>query len=114
MTHNWTHYSPFFELPYWETLSLRHNIDIMHTEKNVFDNIFYTILDDKQKSKDNLKSRYDCQELRVHRELWIQEDGAKPHAPYVLSKEQLNKLFKWIDMLKLPDGYASNLSRCLN
>ncbi|XP_017234788.1 uncharacterized protein LOC108208774 [Daucus carota subsp. sativus] len=83
VTHNWTHYSPFFELPYWETLSLRHNIDIMHTEKNVFDNIFYTILDDKQKSKDNLKSRYDCQELRVHRELWIQEDGAKPHAPYV-------------------------------
>nr|XP_017227573.1 PREDICTED: uncharacterized protein LOC108203286 [Daucus carota subsp. sativus] len=57
VTHNWTHSSPFYELPYWETLRLRHNIDVMHTEKNVFDNIFYTMLDDKKKSKDTLKSR---------------------------------------------------------
>ena len=114
VTHNWTHSSPFFELPYWETLSLRHNIDIMHTEKNIFDNIFYTILDDKKKTKDNLKARHDCKELLVHRELWIQDDGTKPHAPYVLSKEQIHKLFMWIDTLKLPDGYASNMSRCLN
>ncbi|XP_074367216.1 uncharacterized protein LOC141707765 [Apium graveolens] len=57
VTHNWTHSSPFFELSYWETLSLRHNIDIMHTEKNIFDNIFYIILDDGKKSKDNTKAR---------------------------------------------------------
>ncbi|XP_074324381.1 uncharacterized protein LOC141661296 [Apium graveolens] len=114
VTHNWTHSSPFFELPYWETLSLRHSIDIMHTEKNVFDNIFYTILDDSKKSKDKTKSRKDCQELGVHRELWIQYNGIKPHAPYVLSSEQVQKLYKWIVSLKLPDGYASNISRCVN
>ncbi|XP_074341900.1 uncharacterized protein LOC141679297 [Apium graveolens] len=114
VTHNWTHFSPFFELPYWETLSLRHNIDIMHTEKNVFDNIFYTILGDGKKTKDNTKSRKDCQELRVHRELWIRGDGTEPHAPYTLSKEQVHKLFKWIESLKLPDGYVSNISRCVN
>ncbi|XP_074326945.1 uncharacterized protein LOC141664886 [Apium graveolens] len=114
VTHNWTHFSPFFELPYWETLSLRHNIDIIHTEKNVFDNIFYTILGDGKKTKDNTKSRKDCQELRVHRELWIRGDGTEPHAPYTLSKEQVHKLFKWIESLKLPDGYASNISRCVN
>ncbi|KAL8132437.1 hypothetical protein AgCh_008075 [Apium graveolens] len=112
--HNWTHFSPFFELPYWETLSLRHNIDIMHTEKNVFDNIFYTILGDGKKTKDNTKLRKDCQELRVHRELWIRGDGTEPHAPYTLSKEQIHKLFKWIESLKRPDGYASNISRCVN
>ncbi|XP_074369192.1 uncharacterized protein LOC141710524 [Apium graveolens] len=106
--------SPFFELPYWETLSLRHNIDIMHTEKNIFDNIFYTILDDGKKSKDNTKSRKDCKELSVHRDLWIQDDGTEPHAPYALSKEQIHKLFKWIEELQLPDGYASNISRCVN
>ncbi|XP_074323310.1 uncharacterized protein LOC141660243 [Apium graveolens] len=112
--HNWTHFSPFFELPYWETLSLRHNIDIMHTEKNVFDNLFYTILGDGKKTKDNTKSRKDCQELRVHRELWIRGDGTEPHAPYTLSKEQIHKLFKWIESLKLPDGYASNIYRGVN
>ena len=60
---------PLYELPYWETLRLRHNIDVMHTEKNIFDNIFYTMLDDKKKSKDTLKSRHDSKELGIHRDL---------------------------------------------
>ncbi|XP_074337048.1 uncharacterized protein LOC141674227 [Apium graveolens] len=114
MTHNWTHYSPFFELPYYKTLSLRHNIDVMHTEKNVFDNIFYTMLGDKKKTKDNSSARNDCKELGVHRELWIRDDGPTPDAPYVLGREQINKLFHWIKSLNLPDGYVSNISRCVN
>ncbi|XP_074342845.1 uncharacterized protein LOC141680549 [Apium graveolens] len=83
-------------------------------EKNVFANIFYTILGDGKKTKDNTKSRKDCQELRVHRELWIRGDGTEPHAPYTLLNKQIHKLFKWIESLKLPDGYASNISRCVN
>ncbi|XP_074322753.1 uncharacterized protein LOC141659723 [Apium graveolens] len=114
MTHNWTHFSPFFELPYWETLTLRHNIDVMHTEKNVFENIFFTMIGDTKKMKDNRKAREDCKELGVHRELWIQDDGTMPNAPYVLSRDQLLKLFRWIYTLQLPDGYASNISRCVN
>ncbi|XP_044372010.1 uncharacterized protein [Triticum aestivum] len=31
--------SCFFQLPYWETLLLRHNLDPMHIEKNVFENM---------------------------------------------------------------------------
>ncbi|BBN70198.1 transposable element gene [Prunus dulcis] len=34
---NWTHKPMFFELPYWSKLKLRHNLDVMHVEKNVFD-----------------------------------------------------------------------------
>ena len=30
---NWTGKSIFFELEYWRTLSLRHNLDVMHIEK---------------------------------------------------------------------------------
>ncbi|KAL8118490.1 hypothetical protein AgCh_016132 [Apium graveolens] len=108
VTPNWTYISPFFELPYWETLSLRHNIDIMHNEKNFVDNIFYTILDDGKNSKENTKARNDYKELHVHRELWIQDDGTEPHAPYVLSKEQIHKLFKWIEELKLPCNNPKN------
>lgn len=114
VTHNWTHFSPFFELPYWETLTLRHNIDVMHTEKNVFDNIFCTMISDKKKSKDHKKSREDCKELNVHRELWIQDDGTMPSASYVLSRDQRHKLFRWIYALDLPDGFVSNISRCVN
>ena len=31
----------------------------MHIEKNIFDNIFYTVLDDPVKMKDNHKARLD-------------------------------------------------------
>jgi hypothetical protein len=44
--------SVFFQLPYWETLLVRHNLDAMHIEKNVFDNIVNTLLDvDKKNQK---------------------------------------------------------------
>ena len=32
---NWYKKSIFFELEYWSTLKLRHNLDVMHVEKNV-------------------------------------------------------------------------------
>jgi hypothetical protein len=31
--HNWRKKSIFFELPYWKTLLVRHNLDVMHIEK---------------------------------------------------------------------------------
>ncbi|XP_062147797.1 uncharacterized protein LOC133856763 [Alnus glutinosa] len=36
---NWTKKSIFFELPYWSTLKLRHNLDVMHIEKNICDSV---------------------------------------------------------------------------
>jgi len=38
-THNWTKRSIFRDLPYWKDNLLRHNLDVMHIEKNFFDNI---------------------------------------------------------------------------
>ncbi|XP_074351959.1 uncharacterized protein LOC141691115 [Apium graveolens] len=63
--HHWTHFSMFWELPYWASHDLRHCIDVMHTEKNVFENIFYTIVNDRIKTKDKKKSRADCKYLDV-------------------------------------------------
>jgi hypothetical protein len=51
--------SVFFQLPYWKTLLIRNNLDIMHIEKNVFDNIVNTVLDVDKRSKDNLNARKD-------------------------------------------------------
>jgi hypothetical protein len=50
----WKNKSIFFRLPYWKDNLLRHNLDVMHIEKNVMDNILGTLLDIKGKSKDNL------------------------------------------------------------
>ncbi|XP_013751660.1 uncharacterized protein LOC106454022 [Brassica napus] len=57
--HNWIKKSIFWEFPYWENQLLRHNLDVMHIEKNYFDNIMNTVLNVPGKTKDNLKSRLD-------------------------------------------------------
>jgi hypothetical protein len=36
---NWKKKSIFFELPYWSSLKLRHNFDVMHIEKNICESI---------------------------------------------------------------------------
>jgi len=54
--HNWTKRSIFCDLPYQKDNMLRHNLDVMHIEKNFFDNIFNTVMDVKGKTKDNDKA----------------------------------------------------------
>ncbi|XP_049378073.1 uncharacterized protein LOC125842813 [Solanum stenotomum] len=41
----WNKKSIFFGLEYWKDNMIRHNLDTMHIEKNVFDNIFWTIIE---------------------------------------------------------------------
>ncbi|KAL6315671.1 hypothetical protein AAG906_005759 [Vitis piasezkii] len=79
LEHNWKKKSIFFQLPYWKTLILHHNLDAMHIEKNICDSIVGTLLTIDGKSKDNFNSRLDLQVMEV----------------------------------KVPDGYASNISRCV-
>lgn len=53
----WKKRSIFWDLPYWKDLLIRHNLDVMRIEKNVFDNIFNTVLNVPGKTKDTTKSR---------------------------------------------------------
>ena len=55
--HMWTHISGMTRLPYFDDL-LPHNIDVMHTEKNVAEALWGTLMD-TEKSKDNTKARVD-------------------------------------------------------
>jgi len=70
----------------------------MHVEKNVFDNIFNTMMDIKDKTKDNVKVRMYLKEYYKHRELelHVQPSGKvlKPKAKFVLSNEQKNVVYK--------------------
>ncbi|KAK1353392.1 hypothetical protein POM88_052527 [Heracleum sosnowskyi] len=81
-------------------LILRHNLDVMHIEKNVCDNIIGTLLDIEGKSKDNLKARKDLQDLNIREELWLRKSTndkfEKPHATYTLAKEECKSFCKFI------------------
>nr|XP_017239698.1 PREDICTED: uncharacterized protein LOC108212485 [Daucus carota subsp. sativus] len=117
-SHNWVRTSIFWELPYWSTNLIRHNLDVMHVEKNVFDNVFNTVMNVKGKTKDNDKARLDLKDICKRPTLEIHESvngkTVKPHARYTLTKKQVEEVCTWIKSLKLPDGYASNISRCVS
>ena len=49
---NWTKKSIFYELPYFKKLKLRHNIDVMHVEKNICESHLCTMVGLDKKSKD--------------------------------------------------------------
>ena len=49
----------YFELPYWKFNLLCHNLDLMHIEKNVCDNVIYTLLNEQGKTKDHLNAHKD-------------------------------------------------------
>jgi hypothetical protein len=57
--HMWTYKSGLTRLPYYDDLLLPHNIDVMHTEKNVAEALWTTIMDIPDKSKDNVKVTVD-------------------------------------------------------
>ncbi|XP_059279095.1 uncharacterized protein LOC132033211 [Lycium ferocissimum] len=114
---NWNKKSIFFDLPYWKTLLLRHNLDVMHIEKNICDNILGTILNVKGKTKDTLNSRMDLQAMNIKKELHPIKSGDKyelPTACYTLSPEEKNNFFTFLKNLKVPDGFSSNISQCVN
>ncbi|GKB63075.1 hypothetical protein Tco_0919261 [Tanacetum coccineum] len=83
----WKKKSIFFTLPYWKNLLLRHNLDVMHIEKNVCDNIVGTLLGQVGKSKDNLKARLDL--------------------------EKWDTFLETLRSIKPPDEYSPNISHCL-
>ncbi|KAL0462349.1 UNVERIFIED_CONTAM: hypothetical protein Slati_0122500 [Sesamum latifolium] len=70
--------SSSMDLPYWNTHLIRHNLDVMHIEKNVFDNIFNTVMDINGKTKDNLNARKDLKNICNRPKLEV--DERRPNA----------------------------------
>jgi len=58
--------SIFFEyLEYWRELDIRHTIDGMHVQKNMFESLIGNLLDMKSKTKKGLNSRMDMVQLGI-------------------------------------------------
>jgi len=65
----------------------------MHIEKNYFDNLFNTVMDDKNKTKDNPEARLDLQEYYRRPELHLQSaNNDKPKARYTFTLEQRRQI----------------------
>ncbi|KAH0754685.1 hypothetical protein KY290_024955 [Solanum tuberosum] len=114
---NWVRKSIFFELPYWKSLKLRHNLDVMHIEKNICESILGTLLIIDRKTKDTEKEREDLKDMNIRKELWLQHDDSSytmPSACYNMSEKEKREFGEFLKCVKFPDGYASNISRCVS
>ena len=61
--HAWTHKICLWYLPYFKDLLCPHNIDMMHTEKNITEALFGTLFGIEGKSNDKTKARIDQEAL---------------------------------------------------
>ena len=119
-THQWTHIPCFWKLPYFQDLLLPHNIDVMHTEKNIAEALWSTLMD-LEKSKDNVKARVDQEKLCDRPHMNMQPPGTvrrgwyKPKARFTPTRAQRKEILQWVlDHLFFPDGYAANIMRGVN
>jgi hypothetical protein len=89
----------------------------MHIEKNVMDNILGTILDIPGKTKDDLAARTDLMEIGLRHKLhpFTVDDGRTymPAACHTMFRDDKTHFLKVIRNVRVPDGYASNVSRCV-
>jgi hypothetical protein len=115
--HNWRKKSIFFELPYWDSLLIRHNLDVMHIEKNICESILGTLLEIDGKCKDSEKARLDMEYLGMRKDQHLVMENNKytmPPALYKLSKDEKEIFCKFLEGVKMPDGFASNIKRCVD
>jgi hypothetical protein len=100
--HNWTHITPFAKLPYFKDLKLPYNIDVMHTEKNVAEFLFCTILNIADKTNDNVKARADQQRICDRPRLNMKpptggrRNWFKPDADFVLKQPEKKEVLIWL------------------
>ncbi|XP_050121430.1 uncharacterized protein LOC126599134 [Malus sylvestris] len=110
---NWTRKSIFFELEYWSKLKIRHNLDVMHIEKNIFDYLIGTLLN-TGKSKDTLKARMDLQDMNIRESLHLKLNARnildKHLAQYVFKSSERKDFLHWLESIKFSGGYAVNIS----
>lgn len=97
-------------------LLLRHNLDVMHIEKNICESIIGTLLQ-CGKDKDGLSARKDLEDMGIRKDLHPEQRGSRwylPPAPHTFSKSEKKSFCKRLHDFKGPDGYCSNLGNCIS
>ena len=109
--------SAWWGLSYWKDLSLPHNLDVMHIEKNICENILWTLLKVEGKTKDTANTRLELHDMNI-RPLYhgVQQGTSLKflEARYVLMEKHRVEFCKFLKGVKFPDGYAANLAKSIS
>jgi hypothetical protein len=107
----------FFELPYRSSLLIRHNLDMMHIEKNICESILGTLLEIEGKCKDSENAHLNMEHIGIRQDqhLVIEDDEyTLPVVLYSLENDDKMILYQFLQSVKMPDGFCSNLKRCVD
>ncbi|XP_073031237.1 uncharacterized protein [Primulina eburnea] len=107
----------FFNIPYWKHLHVRHCLDVMHIEKNVFESLINTLVNVKGKTKDNVAARLDMVQMGVRPELAPQFGEKRTYIPPVacsFTKKEKLQVCQSIKDIKVPEGFSSNLKNLVS
>ncbi|XP_075654732.1 uncharacterized protein LOC142624887 [Castanea sativa] len=115
---NWSKVRILYKLLYWKNKKFKHNIDVMHMEKNISESTYGTLLGIEGKNKDTDKAQIDLQNMNFRHTLHLKQcpDGSydKPRAFFSLSPNERDGFYDFLKSVKYPDGYAANISRLVN
>jgi len=91
----------------------KHNIDVMHIEKNICESLLKFVCGDK----DTGAMRADLQQKDICPHLWLREDPKnsnaflKYQAPYCCTDTEWTKFIARLTSLRMPTGYASSFRK---
>ena len=93
------------------------NLDVMHIEKNVVDNIIGILLNLEGKTKDNLKACQDLKDMGIRSELHLEKVGndqtCMPHACFHMNASEKDGFLQVLKDVRVPNDYSTNISRCV-
>jgi len=89
----------------------------MYIEKNIGESILGTLLGIDGKCKDGEKARLNIQNLGIRKDQHPMVENGKytlPPALYSLGKDEKEMLCKFLQGVRMPDGFAANIKRCMD
>ncbi|KAL6129740.1 hypothetical protein ACLB2K_073089 [Fragaria x ananassa] len=108
----WKKKSVFYDLDYWKFFPVRHNLDVMHIEKNCCDAILGTLLNIPGKTKDGVASRLDMVDMGIHTDLkptaGVKRDKL-PLASWNLFVDERKIVCNSFFHMKGPSRFSSNI-----
>jgi hypothetical protein len=109
--------SVWWGMPYWKDLLLPHNLDVMHIEKNICENILWTLLKVDGKTRDTMNARLDLHDINIRPQYHGMQQGTSfkfPKAHYVMIEKHRVEFCKFLKGVKFLDGYVTNLAKSIS
>ena len=96
---------------------LPYNLDVMHIEKHICENILWTLLKVEGKTKDTTNARVDLHDMKIRPQYHGVQQGTSLkflEAHYVMVEKHEVEFCKFLKGVKFLDGYAANLAKSIS